>query len=230
MEKAKKIIRCIYCGAEISRKAGTETKDHVPPKKFFEEPYPPNLKWVPACQKCNNSFGLTDEYIRVIFLLWEDVNGLDKYPKLSDSVVRTFKYGQPFWEKFYKDIKRDAGRAKYRIDTEKLNIFFPRLIKAFLFLNENKYFTRNLNITGFSTFNYKKEQTKDKQQIIDSILFHLKDLPFIEASPNIKYKYIFYSENQKCHSLWCIKLFDVLEMVFLIENAHFQEQKYNGQN
>lgn len=51
--------RCIYCGA-------TEpiTQDHVPPECLFPDPKPAGLVTVPACQSCNASYGLDDEYFR----------------------------------------------------------------------------------------------------------------------------------------------------------------------
>ncbi len=53
---------CAYCGA-----VGVVTRDHVPPLNLFPEPRPSNLNLitVPACQACNASFKLDDEYFRL---------------------------------------------------------------------------------------------------------------------------------------------------------------------
>jgi len=48
---------CCYCGR------GTETRDHVPSKVFLDEPYPSNLPVAFACQSCNESFSLDEEYL-----------------------------------------------------------------------------------------------------------------------------------------------------------------------
>jgi len=48
---------CAYCGR------GAETRDHVPSKVLLDEPYPTNLPVVPACQSCNESFSLDEEYV-----------------------------------------------------------------------------------------------------------------------------------------------------------------------
>lgn len=53
--------RCTYCGR--SKKL---TADHVPPKLFLEQPFPPNLLTVPACADCNQSFKADDEYTRAV--------------------------------------------------------------------------------------------------------------------------------------------------------------------
>jgi hypothetical protein len=60
--ETKKTARtCVYCGCEEPT-----TVDHIPPKLFFERPYPPNLLTVPTCLKCNKSFQGDDEYTRAI--------------------------------------------------------------------------------------------------------------------------------------------------------------------
>jgi hypothetical protein len=45
------------------------TADHIPPKLLFAKPYPGNLLTVPACQPCNASFQLDDEYTRTVVAL-----------------------------------------------------------------------------------------------------------------------------------------------------------------
>lgn len=47
---------CCYCGAP------TESRDHVPPKAFLDEPFPENLPVVPACFRCNNQASSDEEY------------------------------------------------------------------------------------------------------------------------------------------------------------------------
>ncbi|MFA6635665.1 MAG: hypothetical protein WCV56_00945 [Candidatus Omnitrophota bacterium] len=48
---------CCHCGK------GTETRDHVPSKVFLDKPYPANLSVAFACQSCNESFSLDEEYL-----------------------------------------------------------------------------------------------------------------------------------------------------------------------
>src|SRR5262249_40562362 len=52
---------CVYCGV-----APRETVDHIPPKLFFDPPYPNNFLTVPACANCNKSFQADDEYTRFV--------------------------------------------------------------------------------------------------------------------------------------------------------------------
>jgi len=48
---------CVYCGAQ------PDTRDHVPSKVLLDEPYPPQLPVVGACEKCNASFSLDEQYL-----------------------------------------------------------------------------------------------------------------------------------------------------------------------
>lgn len=50
---------CIYC-----QTANADTRDHVPPKSLFPQPYPDNLITVPACKACNESTQEDDEDFR----------------------------------------------------------------------------------------------------------------------------------------------------------------------
>jgi hypothetical protein len=61
MESEPQAELCAYCGV-----APKETVDHIPPKLFFEPPYPNNFLTVPACTKCNKSFQADDEYTRFV--------------------------------------------------------------------------------------------------------------------------------------------------------------------
>jgi len=48
---------CVYCGAQ------PDTRDHVPSKVLLDEPYPPQLPVVGACECCNVSFSLDEQYL-----------------------------------------------------------------------------------------------------------------------------------------------------------------------
>lgn len=48
---------CAFCGDL------PDTRDHVPPKAFLDEPYPDNLPVVGSCQACNGQASLNEQYI-----------------------------------------------------------------------------------------------------------------------------------------------------------------------
>lgn len=48
---------CFICGGP------PDTRDHVPPKVFLDEPYPTNLPIVGACRACNEGTSLDEQYV-----------------------------------------------------------------------------------------------------------------------------------------------------------------------
>lgn len=54
------MFACVYCAAPAI------TRDHVPPKALLEEPWPPNLRTVPACEACNGSWSLDEQYLALV--------------------------------------------------------------------------------------------------------------------------------------------------------------------
>ena len=48
---------CAYCGAQPN------TRDHVPSKVLLDEPYPLQLPVVRACDRCNESISLDEQYL-----------------------------------------------------------------------------------------------------------------------------------------------------------------------
>src|SRR5262245_19960527 len=51
---------CVLCGERPAT-----TKEHIPPKSIFRKS-PPDDVSVPACERCNNSTKLEDEYLRQV--------------------------------------------------------------------------------------------------------------------------------------------------------------------
>lgn len=48
---------CVFCGAKPS------TRDHCPSKVLLDAPFPPNLPVVHACEACNQSFSMDEQFL-----------------------------------------------------------------------------------------------------------------------------------------------------------------------
>ena len=70
---------CAYCGEH------PDTRDHVPSKIILDKPFPENLPVVPACQSCNQSFSLDEEYFGCV--LECIINGTTEPSKLKRSKI-----------------------------------------------------------------------------------------------------------------------------------------------
>ena len=51
---------CVYCGDRSG------TRDHIPSKVLLDKPYPSQLPVVPACETCNQSFSLDEQYLACV--------------------------------------------------------------------------------------------------------------------------------------------------------------------
>lgn len=231
MDKEKKTIKCVYCGKEISKKLGNETKDHVPPQCFYETPYPPNLITIPSCFDCNNNeYSILDETIKVFFLMRDDVNATQNFKGLVDSVIRAFNKGTPRCEKFYKEeiVTDKKGRKGFKMTEDKLKQlekFVIRLIKGFHYYEYKKIVPKEISFQGFQDTTFDTLEFNSKH-LFSNIYVALKDLPYKEASKAIKYRLKYYSDDQINHSIWHVRLFDVIGFyLILINTKYFDSQK-----
>lgn len=75
-------MSCVLCS---SRKA--ESAEHIPPRSFFEPPYPENLITVPSCLPCNHGSHLEDEYV-LAYLVSLNMSGASQTLDLARERVR----------------------------------------------------------------------------------------------------------------------------------------------
>src|SRR5687768_10631148 len=73
--RKQRVGQCVYCG-----QMRPLTVDHIPPRNLFAKPRP-QLITVPACEECNGSASMDDEYFR---LMLTSSFGADKHPDARD--------------------------------------------------------------------------------------------------------------------------------------------------
>ena len=76
---------CAYCGGAPS------TRDHVPSRVLLDEPFPPNLPVVDACEACNASFAEDELYVASFIecvLAGTAESGELRRPKISNRLAR----------------------------------------------------------------------------------------------------------------------------------------------
>jgi hypothetical protein len=75
--------QCVYCLVPISKKTGTQTKDHIIPRNWSLSP-DTNIT-VPCCKLCNNSLGDLEELFKQLYFMTGNKEILQKY-NIYDSV------------------------------------------------------------------------------------------------------------------------------------------------
>jgi len=119
---------CIYCGDKAS------TKDHVPPKCFLDKPYPENLRTVPACRNCNNSFSSDEEFA---MYLADYLSSIEHYNGefTRQKAEATFNYNNKLEDRMLGSLKCDAeGNVFFGLEHERLNRIIGKVALGLLFL------------------------------------------------------------------------------------------------
>lgn len=124
-------VKCYLCG-----KAEPETRDHVPPKGFFNDPKPDNLITVPCCEACNRSYAKDDEAFRFFVSVAEGISPAGRWVQENKSLKNTLKNNP----KLVEHIKSSMGtvlRAGRLVDTlsipaDRGNRFLVKLTKGLL--------------------------------------------------------------------------------------------------
>jgi hypothetical protein len=73
---------CVFCGG------ADETRDHVPPRFFLDEPFPANYPVVPACRTCNNDHSGDEQYLGCLIECLK-VNSTDPAVVTREKISRT---------------------------------------------------------------------------------------------------------------------------------------------
>lgn len=104
---------CAYCGSH------TETRDHVPPRIFLDEPYPANLPVVPACQSCNIGFSLDEEYVACLI---ECVLSGSENPKVvsREKIRRTLLRKPALVSRFRQARQVESGDILFNVESDRV--------------------------------------------------------------------------------------------------------------
>jgi len=146
---------CVYCGKEAT------TRDHVPPKGFFREPFPANLKTVPACFDCNNGNSADEDYLRNVFAMsYEEGNISTEIAKdvWEQKVTRTIGKNKKFLNDIsnsFKDInvfqdgKYLGKKASFKIEREKVEKAISKMIRGLYYIEYNSILDPSYEIRIF---------------------------------------------------------------------------------
>lgn len=117
---------CYLCGGVAA------TRDHVPPKSFFETPRPGNLITVPACEKCNTRFSKDEEWFRSHILA---MSYSDRGRRLwTDKVLKAFNRKPNLAYRMRSNlIKLNTGNTAIKINKERANIVVKKIVHGLFF-------------------------------------------------------------------------------------------------
>ncbi len=88
------MANCYNCGKPVSKRDGTETREHIPAQNLFEgfgDEYKKNRIVVPACEKCNGESSIIDEEFRDLIGTISERKELGVISKKTASAIITKK-------------------------------------------------------------------------------------------------------------------------------------------
>lgn len=115
---------CVYCGGTPN------TRDHVPSRVFLNEPLPPDVPVVDACEDCNNSFSIHEQYVAC--LLECVINGsaepdeVGRY-KVKKILTENPSLGVRIAEGCTKD---DNGKLVWKVEEDRVKTVIMKLARG----------------------------------------------------------------------------------------------------
>jgi hypothetical protein len=115
---------CVYCGGTPN------TRDHVPSMVFLDEPLPSDLPVVDACEDCNNSFSIHEQYVAC--LLECVINGstepdeVERY-KVKKILTENPSLGVRIAEGCTKD---DNGKLVWKVEEDRIKTVIMKLARG----------------------------------------------------------------------------------------------------
>ena len=209
----KQLTTCIYCGCS----PGT-TDDHVPPRKIFAKPYPPNLKTVPACRPCNEGFSKDDEYFKQWLTVPDLAKGHPDREGVIDSVVRSLNRREaPGLRRMfqastipaerYSEAGIYVGEGKLiSMDGKRISATVERTTRGLFFLETGEPLPPNgtVNVLDPARFKLLDDATK---AAISNFVTALKSKPKREIGRAFDYQWM-PSPNQKLRSVWLMRFYE----------------------
>lgn len=125
---------CAYCGR------ATGTRDHVPSRVLLDEPYPTNLPVVPACDECNQSFSLDEQYVACL-VECSRLGTSDPAVLERTKVGRILRENPALASRLRQATERDGGPVSPKVEPDRLERVVLKLAKghALFELNEPMY-------------------------------------------------------------------------------------------
>lgn len=115
---------CVYCGGTPN------TRDHVPSKVFLDEPLPPDLPVVDACEDCNNSFSIHEQYVACLLECVlsgsAELNEVERY-KVKKILTENPGLGVRIAEGCTKD---DSGKLVWKVEEDRVKTVIMKLARG----------------------------------------------------------------------------------------------------
>lgn len=156
----KNKLKCLYCGES------SNTKDHVPSKNLLEKPYPNNLLTILACDRCNKSYSLDEEYFLNVLATLSISPNLVARTEPGGSIYRSRQRSQKLYDRLVNSLVTDEdGRTYFKPESQRIK----RVIEKYAF---GLFFYRYKKVASLISFKcvgfypFQVEETRPSEIIL----------------------------------------------------------------
>jgi hypothetical protein len=156
----KKYLNCLYCGEKAT------TLEHVPSKSLLEKPFPNNLFTFPACEKCNKSFSLDEEYFLNVLTVLSQSETLVNRTLPGGSIYKSRQRSNKLHNRLLNSlVQGEDGRTYFKPEVERLKKIIEKYAFGLYYLKYGKKADLSLfNCVGFHP--YHSEETRPSEIIL----------------------------------------------------------------
>jgi hypothetical protein len=113
---------CLYCGRPA------DSREHVPPKTLLEKPWPINLRTVPACAPCNQSWSLDEEYLAVVIAHVGDAPHLAAKVENGGKFDRALQFSPHLDDRIINSLSVDAeGQVQFQPEMSRIAVVVEKV-------------------------------------------------------------------------------------------------------
>lgn len=127
----RQTAHCVYCGGK------TETREHVPSRVFLDKPYPENLPVVYACEKCNNSYSIDEEYVACL-IECARVGGVSPDLIEREKINRILSEKPRLLEKLKGAMSTKKDEISFSVEAQRVKRILLKLAKGHVLFEQNE--------------------------------------------------------------------------------------------
>lgn len=171
-------LKCLYCGKKANN------REHVPSKSLLEKPYPNNLITIPACQICNNSFSLDEEYFLNVLATLSESGPLVTRTEPGGKIYKSRERNSTLYKRLLNSLLHEEdGRTYFKPETDRLKRVIEKYAFGIYYNKYEKHAPLNLfKCVGFYPFQAEETRPSEIILLTHSEKFNLKKWTHIQEN------------------------------------------------
>lgn len=206
---------CIYCGAHAT------TRDHVPPKIFLNQPFPPNLRTVPSCRACNNGASLDEQYFLALLGHVSFSPSIEAKLAPGGLIDRTLLSSPALEERLLKALEIDekTGNPVIKPEIHRVNRVVRKVATGLFALRYGRVPAHG-EVGQVALYPYRPKDFRPLPYFVATFTERFKSKPWRHVQAET-FSYIFVRDPRHNGKLWCVM--DIYQSLWGV--VHFPNPK-----